>query len=316
MKKIFFLLIAALTGLGAWAQNRNYKNIDDKVAALGAMPAENVATIAEKVTGMFSDKEDMARAIFYWIANNIEIDPKATKNQDQRKILPEEIIKYRKATPLGMANLYQEMASDAGIRCLSVDGFVKNSWQDINEIPDEPNFSWNVVQLGTSPDQWFYVDVAGATGFLDADQKVFTKKFTSKYFFTDKALFNLTHFADNIAWQLGPSPKTLKEFYSLPVLKTSAYDLGVVKISPTTGFIKTKTTKSINYTIAYNGNDIKTVSLLIGADKKKTKSEPMNFSMSNNTISFAYTFKTEDNMPVKIVVDGVVLAEYVMEVEE
>lgn len=316
MKNIVLMLFCGLATFSASAQNRNYANIDEKVAALGALADKNVATIADTITNLFSDKEDMARAIFYWIANNISLDPKTTRNQDQRYILPEEVIKNRKATPLGFSKLYQEMASDAGIRCLAIDGKIKFNFQEINEPADEPNYSWNVVQLGQSPEQWFYVDAASAAGFLDDKQNAFTKKFTSKYFFADKTLFNLTHFADNIAWQLGQSPKTEKEFYALPVIKTAAYELGVQKITPATGYTKTKVNKQVDFKINYGGRQIKTVSLLIGEGKKITKPEAMNFKAEGGVISFSYVFKKEDTMPVKIIVDDEILAEYMFEVVE
>lgn len=316
MKKTAILFSICTLALFASGQNRNYANIDEKVAALGALPDKNVATIADTITGIFSDKEDKARAIFYWIANNIALDPKATRNQDQRYILPEEVIKNRKATPLGFAKLYQEMASDANIRCLVIDGKIKYHSGEINEPADEPNFSWNVVQLGQSPEQWYYVDAANAAGFLDDKQAAFTKKFTSKYFFADKTLFNLTHFADNIAWQLGQSPKSEKEFYALPVIKTAAYELGVQKILPATGFTKTSVNKPVQFTIQYGGRDIKTVSLLIADGKKIVKPEAMNFKVKDGNITFAYIFKKEDTMPVKVLVDDEVLAEYMFEVTE
>ena len=71
------------------------------------------------------------------------------------------------------------MCSQANIRCLSVDGYVKNFPEEINDIPDEINHSWNVVQLGLSPEEWYYVDAAKGSGYLDKKRSVFTKKFTS-----------------------------------------------------------------------------------------------------------------------------------------
>lgn len=75
---------------------------------------------------------------------------------------------------------------------------------------------WAVVQLGQSPDTWYYVDPAWGSGYADAEMKVFTRSFTDAYFFTDKPIFNLQHYPDNEAWKLGGAPKNKKEFYSLP----------------------------------------------------------------------------------------------------
>src|SRR6218665_926501 len=160
MKKYLpFTVILCLFATGLFAQV-NYSTTDAYVKQLGSMDSLNLAQVAKKITAVSADKEQQARAIFYWIANNIALDPKSVKANDQRRSLPEDVVKLRKATALGFAKLFQEMASIANIRCLVVDGFVKNNVEDINAPADEINHSWNVVQLGQSPDSWYVVDAA------------------------------------------------------------------------------------------------------------------------------------------------------------
>lgn len=313
---MLFLLWTTALGLQGFSQN-NYRNTDEFVQKQGSMDSLNLAQIAQRITAVSSDKEQQARAIFYWIANNIALDPKAIKGNDQRKSLPEDVTKLRKGTALGFAKLYQEMASIANIRCLVVDGYIRNGIEDLNSPPDEINHSWNVVQLGQSPDSWYVLDAAKASGSMDKKMTVFTKKFTGGYFFTDKTLFNLDHFADNDAWQLGPGPKSIKEFYSLPIIGQAAYEYVLKKPTPASGYIKTKTKGKVNFTLPISsGATIENVSLLIGEGRKLQKPEPMNFSNSGGAIVFSYQFKTEDTYPVKILVDGKDLLEYMVESTE
>src|SRR6188768_483657 len=124
MKKIIFSLLILLTNNIASSQPTAASANDELVKNLGSLPTLNVATITDTITINFSDKKEKARAIFYWIANNIALDPKATKTNDVKKINPEDVIQSRKTTPLGFANLVQEMCSLANIRCLVVDGYV------------------------------------------------------------------------------------------------------------------------------------------------------------------------------------------------
>lgn len=316
MKNVLFLLTAFIFCTGSYAQN-NYSATDQFVQKQGSMDSLNLAQIAQKITAVSSDKEQQARAIFYWIANNIALDPRAIKGNDQRKSLPEDVVKLRKGTALGFAKLYQEMASIANIRCLVVDGFIRTGIEDLNSPADEINHSWNVVQLGQSPDSWYVLDAAKGSGILDKKMTVFTKKFTSGYFFTDKTLFNLDHFADNDAWQLGPGTKTIKEFYSLPVIGPAAYEYVLKKPTPATGHIKTKTKGKVSFSLPMNsGESITTVSLLIGEGRKMQKPEPMNFSYTGGAITFSYQFKTEDTYPVQVLVDGKPILEYMVEVSE
>ena len=295
----------------------NYDQTDKFAKALGSMDSLNVAQIAKKLGAASSDNEEKARAIFYWIANNIALDPKATKGGDQRKSLPEDVIKLRKATPLGFAKLYQEMASLVNIRCLVVDGYVKNSVDEINNPADEINHSWNVVQLGQSPETWYVLDVARASGSMDKKMSLFTKNFTSQYFFADKSLFHIDHYPDNVAWQLGGGPKSVKEFYTLPVFNAASYKYGLRKATPATGYVKTKMKNKVSFTMPVNTDlSIENVSLLIGDAKKMQKPEPMNFSTAGGEIVFSYQFKVADTYPVKVLFNDEVVAEYMVEVIE
>jgi hypothetical protein len=319
MKKSLLLFVALVVYTISFAQIAipKYKYVDDDVQKLGSFPKNNVAEIADAITRKFSSNEEKARAIFYWIANNIAIDPKAVKNLDQKFKLPEKVIELRKATPLGFSLLVQEMCSYAKIRCLSVDGYVKNFATEINEKADEKNYSWNVVQLGQSPETWYYIDACRASGFVDKKFTAFTKQFTSQYFFAEKKLFNLVYFPDNMAWQLGGGINNLKQFYALPVFGNQAIALEMSKTSPLTGLIKTTITKPVLFSFSINNeNTINKISILIGDEKKKQKEEPMNFDNNSGNIKFSYTFKKEDTFPIQIVVDEKIVLQYIVEVTE
>src|SRR4051812_16228842 len=107
MKNIFLtaLFLPALKFSFAQPVSSQYKHVDEKVAQFGALTDLNIARIADTITAPFSDHEEKARAIYYWIANNIAIDPKGTKQNDPKNTLPEKVIELRKATPLGFSLL-------------------------------------------------------------------------------------------------------------------------------------------------------------------------------------------------------------------
>src|SRR5688572_17444756 len=153
MKPVLLALILFLSLSTANAQTK-YEQVDAYVEKLGPLTGLNVATIADTLTRQLASKEDKARAIFTWIAKNIALDLKATRGNDQKKSDPVLVVQNRKATPLGYSLLVQEMSSMANIRCLSVDGYVKNFPEEFNEKPDESNHSGNVNKLGQSPEQW------------------------------------------------------------------------------------------------------------------------------------------------------------------
>ena len=292
-----------------------YRSVDETVAKFGALISFNIATIADTITAPFPGHEEKARAIFYWIANNIAIDPKATKQGDSKNILPEQVIELRKATALGYSMLVQEMCSDVNIRCISVDGYKKFNSENINQPLDEINHSWNVIQLGQSPETWYFADACSASGFLDKKMTLFTKRFTSEYFFADKKLFNLAFYPDNSAWQLGGGPKNIKEFYTLPVIGDAAFALGLSKPAPALGYIKANLKTAVSFSFRLS-EPVKSISLIVGDEKKQPKPEEMNFTNAGGVISFTYKFKKEDTAPIKILADGKEVLEYLAEVNE
>jgi transglutaminase/protease-like cytokinesis protein 3 len=290
--------------------------VDNYVKTLGALDTLNMGTISYLVTKKFSDPKDKVRAIFDWIAYNISYDLKAGKNNDNEKTSTDLILKSRKATAAGFAGLFQDMCSVVKIRCLTVDGYAKFSTEQIIEKPDALNHTWAVVQLGQSPDSWYYIDPTWGSGYADDKMTKFTKSFNPDYFFSDKNIFNTQHFADNSAWMLGAGPKTESSFFSMPLVKSAAYEFQLGKFFPENGFIKTKLSKPVSFSVKLNaGSTIEIVSLEMGEGKKK-KTKTVDYTFSNGIISFSHKFDLEDTYPVTLLVNNKPLLGYLVEVSE
>jgi len=310
-----FTLIA--TNLLAQSSDKNFKAVDDYVQNLGKLDTLNMGSITIAVTQHFSDKMDKVRAIFDWIAFNIELDCKAVRSNNIDKQSSDDVLKSRKGTSSGYATLFQDMCSVAGIRCLTVDGYIKNSTEDINTKPDEINHTWDVVQLGQSQEEWHYIDAALGSGYTDKSIKIFTKSFNDNYFFADKTTFNLQCFPDNTAWQLDKSgPKTEKDFFSMPVLKSTAFPFGITGFTPLEGNTKIKTGKPVRFSIATRDPDsVNVVSIRIG-DEKKSIVKQVSYSLSGGNIIFSYTFDASDTYPIAILINGKEVLDYLVEVDD
>jgi transglutaminase/protease-like cytokinesis protein 3 len=294
----------------------DFKKVDSYVQSLGQMDSLNMGTITHIITKNFDDNLDKVRAIYYWVANNIGFDIKKYKSGGNEKMTSDEVLKTRKANAYGYATLFQDMCSVVKIRCLTVDGYVKHSVEDINEKPDGFNHTWVVVQLGTSPESWYYADPTFASGYIDDKLTSFTKAFTDVYFFPEKTIFNYQHLPDNTAWLLGPGAKDLKTFLAYPVVKTPAYELGLTRFSPVNGFIKTKLKNPVEFSLNIKpGTNIELVSLQIIQGKKK-ETKTMDYSFQNGIIRFSHKFAEADTYPVNILVNNKMLLSYVTEVSE
>ena len=297
--------------------NQKFEKVDQYIFKIGALKNFNLATIADTITNSFDSKEMKSRAIFSWIAGNIALNPKTTRNNDPKNSEPETTIALRNASPLGMAKLFQEMASLVGIRCLIVDGFTKSKTENINNKEDETNASWNVVQLGPSPGEWYYVDVSKGCGFLDLRQTVFTSFFSPEYFFSDKFVFNLDHFAKNTSWILGEGPKSIKEFYGLPLINKGSYEFILKKADPSLGYLKAKLNTPFKFTLKFKDNNaVKDISINFGEGTKETLQDRINYEIKNDEIYFYYKFKKEDTTPFSIFVNGKKIITYLVEISE
>ena len=314
--KKFPLLLLILLATTAFAQKSNdgFKTIDDYVKKVGSLDTLNMGTISYILTRQFPDKIDKARAIFDWIAYNINFDLRAAKSEDDKNNNSTTVLKRRLATSVGYATLFQDMCSVANIRCLTIDGYFKRSMEDIDDKPDVPNYMWDVIQLGEVSQDWYYIDPTAGSGYINDKKTIYTKSFNGNYFFADKNIFNNQHFPDNIAWILGSGYSKKNDFYALPIVKDAAYDFKISGFQPATAHVKAKTGKVVPFKIGVSGTEqITSVALAIGEAKGK-KIKPMNYTTAGGYVEFSYKFDDGDTYPVTILFNGKEVISYLIEV--
>ena len=174
-----------------------------------------------------------------------------------------------------------------------------------------------MIQLGQSPESWYYVDPEWGSGYIDNKATLFTKKFNDNYFFANKALFNIQHFPDNMAWQLGGTgPKTAKVFFSQPIVKKEASEFSISSFMPVEGFIKATTKTAVPFNLKVPSNTkIDIVALQLGTDKK-TRTKTVDYTFNNGTVSFTYKFDEEDTYPVTVLINNKPVLGYIAEISE
>jgi transglutaminase/protease-like cytokinesis protein 3 len=310
---ILLLLLLATTAFAQKSDDR-FKVVDDYVKKVGSLDTLNMGTISYILTRQFPDKIDKARAIFDWIADNINFDLSAAKSEDDKNNNSVTVLKRRIATSVGYATLFQDMCSVANIRCLTIDGYIKRSLDDVDDKLDVPNYMWDVIQLGEVSQDWYYVDPTAGSGYINDKKTIYTKSFNGNYFFADKNILNNQHFPDNIAWILGSGYSKRNDFYTLPIVKDAAYDFKISGFQPATAHVKAKASKLIPFKIGVSGAEqITSVTLAIGEDKAR-KIKPMNYTNTAGYVEFSYKFDDEDTYPVTILFNGKEVISYLIEV--
>jgi len=293
-----------------------FQSIDNYIQKLGSLDSMNIANITEQITAPFSDKTNKSRAIYSWISKNIIISNKKAKAVNPSDELIK-IIQTRKSNALNIAALFQEMCSLCGIRCLKIEGYTRIHAKEIGEIPENINHAWNVIQLGNSPDDWHYIDVAKACDYLDEKTNTLTRNFSSSYFFTNPAIFNLDHYPENKMWILGENRFNNKTFFNLPIIGCKAYEINLFRITPDRGFILFPVNQPIVFEFEYQSETpISTIEVTIGEGNKKQPTERINYTDQNGKIRFTYTFKKSLTVPFKILINGQHFLTYQIEISD
>lgn len=313
----FFLFLIFQFELMAQSNKDQLDAINKDIIKIGNLPGENVATITEIITRAYSSKRQKAMAIYCWIGRSISWNVKATKSSDPKNTLPENVVYLRNSTPLGFANLYQEMCSQSNIRCLVADGYVKYTIEQIDEIPEQVNASWNVVQLGNTPSEWFYVDAFRSAGSTDKKWTIFKPDFSDLYFFPDKEVFNLEHYPDNSAWLLSRGPSGVKDFISKPITGRASYENALTGFFPDKGKWIAKPNQKVRFSLRLQKlPESPMVEMRLSEGNKPAQTFRVSLEGDGNDYFIDYSFKKETEYQVTILINGKELITYLLEIEE
>jgi transglutaminase/protease-like cytokinesis protein 3 len=228
MKKRFapIFLFLLLVSQAVFAQ---YETVDTKVRNYPRF--SDADKLAVRINSDFDTEAEKARAIYTWIATNIEYDMKALYSQQNGGIAfsyttPEDRIQKERAFRLGLvkktmrsrkaicegyASLFTYLCAMTDLQAVIIPGTSKTSYTEIGKIPTEGDHTWNAVKIDG---KWQLIDVTWAAGIVKGDQNKFTPYFNDAYFCTDPDLFFLNHYPDDKRWLL--TRKSPQDFAELP----------------------------------------------------------------------------------------------------
>lgn len=249
--KLRYVLTLFLISLSMAAQD--FAQVDAKIKSYPTA-FSNVDRLASQISADFKGQNDRARALFTWIALNIDYDnsPSAPgrkpinfsyKNAAERKVklaaiendLANKTLRSSKGVCHGYAMLYKVAAEKLGLESEVVYGTAKALPKDIGKAPAKGNHAWNVVKINGN---WKLIDVTWGAGGVTGKTK-----YDDNYFFTSPEMFFLNHFPDDKKWLL--TGKSESQFAALPLY----YDLDYQLISPAAGVIKSSDSKMVNFKI-------------------------------------------------------------------
>src|SRR5512133_2171231 len=127
MKHLIAIILLSIPCI-AWSQKNDFRTVDNYVYSLKADKDITIPDLTNKLTTPFSSDLLKVRAIFVWVATNIEYDSKesvavsATVNPSDKEIY-NDTYKFRKGNCRGYSHLFKYMLDLSGIKSRVISGY-------------------------------------------------------------------------------------------------------------------------------------------------------------------------------------------------
>lgn len=198
--------------------------------ALSAPPSATASpdALAAYLTAPARDDLEKARAIFRWIAANVDYDLEAALHGGGSGGA-EEAFRQRAAVCGGFSNLFIRLASSCGLEAVSISGWVRGMGYAAGDpVRGSPNHAWNAVRV---EGRWLLLDCTWGAGAVD-ETGTYRRRFEPWYFDPAPELLLYTHFPEDPAWQMRESPLDRGEFAARPYLRSTFFAKGLELVSP------------------------------------------------------------------------------------
>jgi transglutaminase/protease-like cytokinesis protein 3 len=249
MKIKFFSLLFTIMNYVVLGQD--YSAIDAHAKSIKY--SRDIAKLTEKLVAPYQDDESKVRAIFVWIASNIEYDHKKLEKMEksgfkrtrfkgskdeikaQRLAQIQEYIDDTLDDKKGVCQdfswLFQAMCLHAGIECEFITGAGKTRPTLIGQANIPARHAWNAVKMNG---KWSLIDVTWSTGMGEKED------FGNGFFNLDPKTMIMSHFPNEEEWQLLDSVYSKTTFANLPYLYSGFIKYGVSDITPFSGKVTKK----------------------------------------------------------------------------
>jgi Transglutaminase-like superfamily len=207
MRKIVLLIFTFGFSIGLIAQkNNNFSSIDKIILQIPDSLTISTQGLASYISSNYSNQNDKSRAIFIWIAKNIQYDIEnmfALNFYQNTNEIIDKALRTRKGICMNYAELFNDIANKVGIKSYVVSGYTKQ-----NGFVDYIPHAWCVANIDSV---WYIFDPTWGSGYIE-DSK-FIKKVNNYFFKTKPEQIVKSHMPFDPLWQLLNYPITNQEFY-------------------------------------------------------------------------------------------------------
>ncbi len=199
------LMLLVASGPVALCAETDFAAIDAHARSAPPSVSRSIDSVAAYLTAPAQDDRERARALFTWIAVNVNYDSSLLGKPPD----PEVVLEKRRAVCAGYAALFKALAEAAGLEAQIIHGYAKGTGPEAAiESDGLLTHDWNAVRIDG---EWTLLDCTWGAGRLD-EQYRFRKRFTEHYFLTSPEMLVYDHFPLDDKWQLLRAPISKGEF--------------------------------------------------------------------------------------------------------
>lgn len=183
-----------------------FESIDSKALQLPESLTTTTEGIAQYITATFTNDKDKTRAIFVWVATNIQYDVDnmfAMNFYEKKEDKISKPLKTRKGICENYAALFSDICSKAGIQNFVVEGYTKQ-----NGFTDYIPHAWCAAKIDTS---WYLFDPTWGSGYINGGK--FIRKINNDFYMASPTVLIKSHIPFDYLWQFLNYPVTNQEFY-------------------------------------------------------------------------------------------------------
>ena len=209
MNLIIYISLFILTTQTIFAQKitgKEFSAIDKKALQLPDSLTKTTDLIASYITSNFSTDKDKSRAIFIWVASNIQYDIDnmfAINFYEKKEEKIAKSLKTRKGICENYALLFTDICIKSGLKSFVVEGYTKQ-----NGFTDYIPHAWSGALIDTT---WHLFDATWGSGYVNGGK--FIKKINNDYFKANPTTLIKSHIPFDYLWQFLNYPVTNQEFY-------------------------------------------------------------------------------------------------------
>ena len=205
IKLIFLLILTTQTIFAQKAVINEFSAIDKKTLQIPDSLTKTTDLIAKYITSNFSTDKDKSRAIFIWVASNIQYDIDnmfAINFYEKKEEKIAKPLRTRKGICENYASLFTDICIKSGIKSFVIEGYTKQ-----NGFTDYIPHAWSAALIDTS---WYLFDPTWGSGYTNGGK--FFKKINNDYFKVSPSKLIKSHIPFDYLWQFLNYPITNQEF--------------------------------------------------------------------------------------------------------